>query len=222
MSEQVEVFLNSLSVFFSQVAGFLPKLIGAIIILLIGWIIAKLLDYFVVKGLKLIKLNVLTEKTGIEQFLRNGGIKRTSIEILGAIFYWLIIFVFLLASFNVLGLSVANELFNQVILFIPNIVVAIVVLIIGLFLAKFAAQIVATYVHNIGLSHAHAIAKITQIAIIIFIVSITLTQLRIGEEIVTSAFQLFFGALCLALGLAFGLGGREWAAKVVEKYFKKE
>jgi hypothetical protein len=222
MSQQVSIFNESLRVFFAQLAKLLPGLFGALIILIVGWFVAKLLDLLIVRGMKLIKLDVLTEKAGIENFLRVGGVKRTSIEILGSIFYWLIIFIVLLASFNVLGLTVANDLFNQVVLFIPNIVVAILVLIIGLFLAKFVAQIVATYVHNIGLAHAHAIAKITQAAIIVFIVSITLTQLKIGEEIVKSAFQLFFGAICLALGLAFGLGGKDWAAKMVERYFKKE
>ena len=220
MKEQVDIFVDSLNLFFSQFASYLPKVIGAIIILIVGWLLAKIIKYAAVKTLKLMRVNVLSEKAGIEKFLQDGGTKKPAVEIVGALFYWLIMLIVILAAFNALGLSVASELFNKVVLFIPNIIVGVLILIIGLFLAKFVSEVVLTYTKNIGFEHAVVIAGITQYAIIIFVVSITLTQLNIGEKIVTTAFQIFFGAICLALALSFGLGGKEWAQKTIDKYIK--
>ncbi|MFC1725799.1 hypothetical protein ACFL4T_09240 [candidate division KSB1 bacterium] len=218
MQEQVDLIFESFSQFYTQLATYLPKIVGAIIILIFGWLIAKIVKMVAVKGLKLVRLNVVAEKAGIEKFLVDGGTKKPAVEIIGALFYWLIMLIVILAAFNALGLRIASELFNQVVLFIPNIIVAVMILIMGLFLAKFVSEVVLTYVKNIGFHHAEVISNITQYAIVVFVVSITLTQLNIGEKIVTTAFQAFFGAVCLALALAFGLGGRDWAKRQIDKF----
>ena len=210
MVEAYETFINKL-------ADYLPSLIGALLILIIGWIIAKLVKTAAIKLLKLIKLDVVTEKAKIDQFLRDGGSKKTAIDILGAIIYWLIMLIVILAGLDALGLGVASELFNQIILYIPNVIVAVLALIFGVFLAGFIAQVVSTYLANVGVSNAGVIGAIAKYAIILFVVSLSLTQLSIGEELVTYAFLLLFGAVCLAMGLAFGLGGKEWAAGVIQR-----
>ena len=131
----------------------------------------------------------------------------------------IIMLIVIVAAFNSLGLRVASELFNQVILFIPNIIVSIFVLILGLFLANFTRQVVVTYCRNVGIQNADTMGKIAQYAIVIFVVSIALTQMNIGEEILTNLIVVLFGAVCLALALAFGLGGRDWASRVIEKFW---
>jgi len=221
MKVQADIFIQSINEFFIKLSGFLPQIIGAIIILIIGWLIAKIIKSTSIKLLKVIRLNVVTEKAGIDKFLQDGGMKKSSIEIIGSLFYWLIMLIVLLAALNSLGLSVASELFNKIVLFIPNIIVAIIVLVLGLFFAKFVAEVLITYIKNVGIGHAETIGKITQYAIIIFVVSLALTQLSIGKEIILTAFQIFFGAVCLALALAFGLGGKEWASRIIEKLEKK-
>lgn len=218
MNEQINVVLNSLQTFLTQVAEYLPQLIGAILILIVGWLVARLVSSAAIKTLKLVRLDVLTEKAGINSFLKDGGVELSLIDIIGRLFYWLIMLIVILATFNSLGLGVASDLFNQIVLFIPNIIVAILVLILGVFLARFISEIVVTYAKNVGLENASVIGLLTQYAIIIFTLSVTLTQLNIGQAIVTSAFQLIFGAICLAFGLAFGLGGKEWAAGIYKKY----
>lgn len=219
MMEQFDIVMDSLMIFWEQIVAFLPKMLGVILILLLGYIIAKVIKTIFVRFLKLIKFDVLTDKSGIEGFLKEGGVTRTAIDIIGALVYWLIMLIAILAALNSLGLSVASDLFNQIIMFIPNIIVAVVVLIIGLFLSRFTAVLVTSYFKQVGVDHADGFGKLAQYGILIFVVSIVLTQLNIGTEIVTNAFQLLFGAVCLALALAFGLGGRDWAAKNIDKFF---
>ncbi len=219
MNEITDVFIQSYNTFVQQLAEYLPRLIGAILILIIGWIIAKICRSISIRILKLIRFNVVTEKAKVDQFLADGGIKKSTIEIIGALFYWLIMLIVLLTAFNSLGLSAASTLFNQVFLFIPNVIVAILVLILGLFLANFISQVMVTYLKNIEIESAEMIGRLTNYAIIVFVVSISLTQLNIGEELISNAFLIVFGALCLAMALAFGIGGKEWAAGVINKYF---
>jgi hypothetical protein len=220
MNEFTNVFVQSYNTFFQQLSAFLPNLIGAVIILIVGWIVAKIFRALSVKFLKLIRFNVITEKAKVDQFLADGGVKRSAIEIIGALFYWLIMLIVILTAFNSLGLTAASALFNEVFLFIPNIIVAVLVLILGLFLANLISQAVVTYLKNIEIENAESIGKLINYAIIIFVISIALTQLNIGKELISSAFLLVFGALCLAMALAFGIGGKEWAAGVINKYFK--
>lgn len=217
MEELAEVLQDSYQTFFDQLAVFFPKLIGALLILIVGWIIAKLIKAGSIRLLKLIKLDTVTEKAKIDQFLKEGGTQKSAIEIIGALIYWLIMLVVILAGFNTLGLEVASELFNQIILYIPNVIVAVIVLIFGVYLASFVAQVVVTYLKNVGIHNTEMLGKLTQAAIILFVASLALTQLNIGQELVTNAFLLLFGAICLALALAFGLGGRDWAARLINK-----
>ncbi len=220
MENLVNALVNAYNTFFIEIAAFLPRLIGAIIILVLGWIIAKAFRALSLKVLKLVRLNILTEKAGIEKFLQNGGLKSSSIEILSSLLYWLIMLIVILATFNSLGLGVASELFNKIILFIPNIIVAILVLILGLFLANFISQILVTYLKNVEIENSELIGKIAKYLVIIFVVSLTFNQLNIASDLVTNAFLIAFSAVCLALALAFGLGGRDWASRIINKYLK--
>jgi len=221
MNEFTEVLVQSYNTFFQQMAAFLPSLIGAILILIIGWIIAKIFRALSIKFLKLVRFNVVTEKAKVDKFLEDGGVKKSSIEIIGSLFYWLIMLIVILTAFNSLGLSAASALFNQVFLFIPNIIVAVLVLILGLFLANFISQALVTYLKNIEIENAESIGKLTNYAIIVFVISLSLTQLDIGKELISNVFLIVFSALCLSMALAFGIGGKEWAAGVIDKYFKK-
>lgn len=217
MNELANVLQESYQTFFDQLASFFPKLIGAILILILGWIIAKLIKAGSIRLLKLVRLDKVTEKAKIDQFLEEGGTEKSAIEIIGSLIYWLIMLVVILAGFNTLGLEVASELFNQIILYIPNVIVAVIVLIFGIYLASFIAQVVVTYLNNVGIENTEILGKLTQAAIILFVASLALSQLNIGQELVTNAFLLLFGAVCLALALAFGLGGREWASRMIDK-----
>lgn len=221
MREQISLFWESSQQFLNEIAIALPQIIGALLILLIGWIIAKVLKRLVVKGLKLVRFNFLTEKAGIEKFLDEGGVKVSSIDLIGTLVYWIIMLVVILATLNSLKLTAASTLFNEIMLYIPNIIVAIVILILGIYFARLVSQILVTSLKNMQEKTAAIIGNIAYYAIIVLTVFIILGQLNIAEQIVNSAFIILFGAVCLAFGLAFGLGGKEWASDMVKKYLNK-
>ena len=218
---QVDLFWESLKKFWLTFSEFLPQLVAALVLLILGWLLATLLRRGAVRVLKLLKVDVLAENSGIEDFLLKGGVRFTMVTLLANLVYWFVLFTVILAVLNTIGLQVAADLFNRIILYIPNVVVAIVVLLFGALFAKFVQGMAFAYLNNVGMAGARFMSLIAQYAILVFVVSLALEQLNIGGEILVSAFQIAFGAVCLALALAFGLGGREWAAKVLEGTFKK-
>ncbi len=216
MKEQVKVFVESSQQFLNEIAVALPKIIGAILILLIGWIIARLIKRAIIKLLQLIKLNKLAEKVGIEKFLKEGGLKKTSVDLIGSLFYWIIMLTVILAVFNSLQLTSAQELFNSIILFIPNIIVALIILLFGLYAARFISTVLSSSLKNMKDKTAELIEKIAYYSIVVFTIFLVLGQLKIAQDIITNAFILVFGAFCLAFGIAFGLGGKEHASEVLK------
>ena len=222
MKDQFNIFIESSQQFLNEIATALPRILGAILILIIGWIIAKVLKRLFVKLLNLVRFNYLTEKSGIDKFLKDGGSKANTIDVLGILLYWIIMLIVIMATLNSLNLTVASALFNEIMLYIPNIIVAIAILIIGIYLARMVSQILKTSLTSMQEKASELISQISYVAIIILTVFITLNQLKIANEIVTSAFQIIFGAICLALALAFGLGGREKAAEILNELFNKD
>lgn len=221
MKEQFNLFIDSSQQFLNEIAISLPRILGALLIFIIGWIIAKLLKRGVIKLLRLIKFDFLTEKTGIDKFLKEGGSKSDSIGIIGTLIYWILMLIVIIATLNSLNLTVASTLFNEIMLYVPNIIVAIVILVIGIYLARMFSQIVKTSLTGMKEVTAGLLSKITYYAIIVLTVFVTLGQLNIAQEIVTSAFIILFGAICLALALAFGLGGKDSASEILDDMKKK-
>ncbi len=219
--EQFNGIIESLNRFWIDIGAFLPNLLVAALLLIIGWIVAKVVQNVTIRGLRFLRIDVFAERSGIEDFLLKGGVRFTAVTLIAALIYWTILFVVFLAVLNTLGLDIAAELFNQVILYIPNVIVAIALLIFGTLFAQFVQSALFTYLNNIGISGARLVSGIAKYAIIVFVISIALEQLAIGGDILVSAFQIAFGAFCLALALAFGLGGRDWAARVIDNVSKK-
>ncbi len=222
MEQQLSVIVESVKSFMVQLGEFLPKLIAAVIILVVGWFIAKFLAFLTVKGLKLINFNVLTEKAGLDGFLKKGGIRKGTTDILGILIYWLVILATLLIAFNSLGLTVVSELFSRITQFIPNVIVAVLILAIGMYFARFVADAVVAYSKNVGLQDANLIGRLTYYAIVVFVVIIALGQMNIADRFLQPAFLILFGGIVLALALAFGLGGQKWAAGQLDKFMKSK
>ena len=222
MEQQLSVVVESVRSFMVQLGEFLPKLIGAVIILIVGWFVAKFLMFIVVKGLKLINFNVLTEKAGVDGFLKKGGLRKGTTDILGILIYWLVILATLLVAFNALGLTVVSDLVGRITLFIPNVIVAVLILTIGLYFARFVEEAVVAYGKNVGLDEAPLIGKLARWALIVFVVIISLGQMNIADRYLQPAFFIILGGVTLALALAFGLGGQKWAADQLDKFTKNK
>lgn len=221
MQQQLDVFVASLISFWTQLAGFVPQLLAAMLLLFVGWLFANLVRTGVMKLLDVLKFDQLAGKTGIEAFLKQGNIDITLSRLLAKLAYWIIIFIVIVTVANSLGLHMVAELFNKVVFYIPNIIVAILVLVFGVLVARFINRMAFAYLNNIGVQGALTISTLAEYATIVFVVFVALEQLAIGTMLLTAAFQIGFGAVGLALALAFGLGGREWAAGVIKKLTEK-
>ena len=219
--DQVSVALDTMQTFWQQLIQFLPTFIAALVVLVAGWLLAKVVAYGVVKGLKLVNFSTLTDRAGIDKFLKQGGIKKTTIDIIGMLIYWLIMLATWLVAFNMLGLTVVSDLVSRLTQFIPHVIVAILILTIGLYFARFISESVVAYGKNVGMEDAEIMGRLTRYSIMVFVIIIALGQMNIGEAILYPAFLILFGGIVLALALAFGIGGQKWAAGQIEKYFTK-
>lgn len=219
MNSTIDILRESLSAFFTKAAEFLPNLLGALLILLVGWIIAKIVQWSIQKLLKIVKFDSLIEKAGANKFLMKGGIKKTGSNLMASLFYWIIMLTVLVTFFNSLGLDVVSNLLNSVILYIPNIIISCVLLVVGMYLAEFVSTLVVAALRNGNVQNAETFGKIAQGAVMFFVGAIVLTQLGIAESVITTIVQMTLGGVALALAIAFGFGAREWAGGVVNNFF---
>ncbi|MEO6146142.1 MAG: hypothetical protein ABIT70_03680 [Sulfuriferula sp.] len=219
--QQLDIFLASIASFWTQLAAFLPQLMAAIVLLFVGWLVAKLVRAGMVKLLHALQFDKLSERSGIEAFLKQGQLEVSLSGLLAGLMYWLIILIVIVTVSNSLGLHIVAELFNRIVLYIPNIIVAIFVLVLGAILARFINRLIFAYLNNIGVQGALTISTLSEYATLIFVFFVALEQLNIGRELLTAAFIIGFGAVGLAFALAFGLGGRDWAAGVIARMAQK-
>lgn len=203
-----------------QIASVLPGVLTAALVLVLGWLVARLLRRIAIKVLRRLRVDTLAERSGFEGFLVQGGVPFTTVTLLGGAIYWAVIFLTFVALMNMLAVPAGTELIERILHFIPNIVVAVIVLIFGSVVARFVGSVTFTYLNNVGSTSATAIATIARVAMLGFVGAVAVEQLALKSEILVSGFQIAFGAFCLALALAFGLGGREWAARILDKYWK--
>lgn len=220
MEQQIYTVMESLRGFMFDLGSFLPKLIGAVAILIVGWLVSRLLQFVVVRGLKGMRFHVLMEAAGLDDFLKKGGIRTSTVDVLGVMAYWLAILITLLATFNAVGMTALSALFQRVAEFVPNVIVAMLALTIGLYFARFVAVAVTAYTRNVGMADADLVGRLTRYAITAFVVIIAIGQFNIPERILDSALLIMFGGAVFALALAFGLGGQKWAADKLDKMEK--
>jgi len=157
----------------------------------------------------------------MDGFLQQGGIRSDTTAILGLIVYWLVILAALIIGSNGLGLTQVTDLLRDVVLFLPKVVVALLILAFGAYFARFIANAVITYCKNIGLQDADLLARLAQYAIIAFVALIALDHLDVGGRIIHQSFLIILAGVVFALALAFGLGGRDWAASLLERWWPK-
>jgi len=204
-----------------RAATFIPTLIGILVILVIGWIIAAVLKSVVIKLLKMIQFDAASEKSGLADVLRKGGIKNTLSELMGGLIYWLIMLLVFMAALNALGMTVVASLLDKVILYIPNVIAAIFIISLGIFFASIIGSIVMTTCMNAGMKQAKLMSQVTQTVIVIFATIMTLEQLNIATTILNTTITVLLGAVGLAFALAVGLGSKDLAGKLMQDLVEK-
>jgi flagellar biosynthesis protein FliQ len=218
---QLDLMLEPLRVFLVQVGDFLPRLAIALLVILVGWFLAKAARYAIVKGLRAVNFHVVTERAGLDGFLRDGGVNADTTEIIALIVYWLVILGALVIGFNSLGLIYVTDLLGRVILFVPKVLVALLVLAFGAYFARFIGNAITAYCRNVHMQDADLLGRLAQYAILTFVILIALDQVSIGGDIVRQSFLIILAGLVFALALAFGLGGKEWAAELLERWWPR-
>jgi len=204
-----------------RAAIFLPTLVGILVILVVGWIIAAVLKNVVVKLLKMIQFDAASEKSGLADVLRKGGIKNTLSELMGGLIYWIIMLLVFMTSLNALGMTVVASLLDKVILYIPNVIAAIFIISLGIFFASIIGSIVMTTSMNAGIKQAKLLSQVTQTVIVIFAAIMTLEQLNIATTILNTTITVLLGAIGLAFALAVGLGSKDVAGKLIHDLVEK-
>jgi hypothetical protein len=217
MRDEFTLILQSLQNSWLQVVAWLPHLLVSVSLLLIGWLVARVVQRVVVKLLRLLRLEAAAENTGVDDFLVRGGVRFTAVTLVGQVLYWSVLLIFIMAVLSVLGLTLGPALTERLTRFVPNAIVALAILVFGSLVARFIRGFVEAYLGNIGVKSGASTGVLVQGALLVFVAVLALEQLGIGLNLLTSAFQLAFGGLCLALALAFGLGGRDWAASILDK-----
>jgi len=208
--------------FITKIAVFLPNLFFAMAIILLGWVICNVIKRIVVRVLKLCQFDLLAERSGIKQILDRGGIRQSASDILGLLVFWFLFLIAIVTTLETLNLSGATDTLHTIYLYIPKIVAALVTLILGLYFANFLESVTRASCANAGLEQAGSIGRTAYLATAIFVVAGIFEILDIASEIVIWAFILVFGAACLALALAFGLGGRDVAGRFLEKWLEQK
>lgn len=219
---ELDIFVASLTEFWTDFVVFMPKLLAALVILFLGWVLAKLLRAGMLRLLRILQFHRLAEKSGLEAFLEQGNVNITLSRLISDIVYWLVLLIVIVSVSHSLGLEVVARLFTRVINYVPNILAAILVLVFGALIARFVNRLLFAYLNRLGVGNALTLSTIAEYAVQVFVIFVALEQLQIGTALLISAFQIGFGAVALGFAIAFGLGGKERASEIIARMSRRK
>lgn len=210
--------VTSLSDLWAQFISFLPNLIAALVVFFIGWAISIAVGRLIEKVLVVLRVNSAFESIkGLQKAVEQGGLRLNVPRLVGEIFKWFLIIVTLLAATDILGLQDVSKFLMSVLLYVPNVIVAALILVIAAVLANFVYRTVLASVEAAGFTTGGMVAAISKWSIIVFGLFAALLQLGVATALIQTFLTAFFAMVALAGGLAFGLGGKDTAAKWLRK-----
>ncbi len=212
-----EVLTASFQDLWLGIIAFLPKLLLSVIIFCIGWVIAVTLDKVVARIIRIFRVDKALQGLGIEKYLQRGGFRLDAGAFIGGLVKWFFIIAFLVAAIDVLGLTQVNIFLQEILIYLPNVIIAALILVAAALIANAVYRIVSGSARGAGLPSAGFLGGIAKWAIWIFAILAALYQLGIAGPFVQTLFTGFVAMIVIAGGLAFGLGGKEVAAKYLEK-----
>ena len=195
--------------------SFIPNLIGAIIVFIIGWLISLGIGKLIAEILTRIKFNQLFERAGWQQALEKAELKVNAAEFVGAIVKWVLVIVFLLAAVEILGLVQFAGFVKNVLAYLPNVIVAALIFVVTVIVVDIVEKVVRAAVEGVKVGYGHFVSAIIKWSIWIFAVLAILHQLGIARSFMETLFTGFVAMLVIALGISFGLGGKEVAAEIL-------
>ncbi len=211
-------FLDRLQESFSQFWEYIPALFGAAVVLLAGYLLAKLVQKGAARALRRLHLNDVLKKGGVVPLDRVGAHLNPTLAVANLLF-WLVMFSAMLLAANALGLDSLASLFSELVGYIPSVVAAIVIIIVGIVLGDFVGGLIGA--STVSLHGGPTLARVGKGGVVLLAVFMALQELGVATEIVTTAFAIIFGAIALALALSFGLGNRELAGEITRAWYER-
>jgi hypothetical protein len=204
---------NALGMFLSAI----PRIIGFAVVLIIGWFVASLLAKGVAALLRAIHFNDLAQRSGFAGFVQNMGVRRDSVGVIADVAKWFVRLITLVVAFDTLGLPAVSGVLQQLLLWLPNLIVAMAVLVIGGLAAGALSRVVRGATAQAGFANPDTLAMVAKVAVWGFAIVVAVNQLGIARNLINTLLIGVVGAIALASGLAFGLGGRDKAAAVLDR-----
>jgi energy-converting hydrogenase Eha subunit G len=207
--------------FVHRAAVLLPNIVLAIGIIIVGWLLAKLARFAVERALRAVNFNVLTERAGTDHFLQQGGLQGDTTTLFGLFAYWVVIVAMLMQAAAEVELVRLTDLLDRVLLYSPKVLMAMLIAVFGSYFARFVCNAVAQYCAEEQIPDGDLLGKMAQYLVMAFVIMIALRHLEVGGDIVELTFLVLLGGVVLALALAFGLGGKDWAAGLLERWWPR-
>lgn len=209
----------------TNVAGatieFLPKLIGALAVLLLGWLIAKILRAVLVRSVQ-VSLDALLERSGLMEALERASISAQPSQIVGGVAYWLVLILFVMGAAEIIGLTAVTSAITRILGYIPNVISAALVLAAGVFLARFIGNVVTSAASAAGLSYAKGLGAVAQTSIVVMVVVVTLEQLGVDTQILITVITVTVAAITAGMGLSFALGSRDIVSGILAGHYLRQ
>lgn len=202
-----------------QIGSVVPALVGAAVILVTGYFLARQVQRWADDTLKRLNFNRMASVGGLDEVVGRTGSRLDPVRALAKLIFWLVMLVVILLASTALGLESINEMFGTMLAFIPTLIAGIVIVILGIILGEFVRGLIVASAGSV--SGVPTVAKMAKAAVIMIALFMALQQVGVAEEIVTAAFTLILGAAALAVGLAFGLGNRELAGEITRRWYEQ-
>jgi hypothetical protein len=216
----MDFILKSVHDMFGTVTGYLPTLLTVLSILVIGWVAARVISKVVTRLFKEIYFDTVCLHLGLAGVLRKGGIKRSPSEVMGCLVYWVVMIMVLTMSVKTFGLTLVDDMLNRLFAYVPSVIGAVFVLIFGMILGNFISSLVKIVASNTDIPRPETLGMVTKYTIILFAVTIFLKEIGLEGIVTGTSLDIIFASICLALALSFGLGGRDTAARYLDKLRK--
>lgn len=216
-----EIVRTSLLTLWSGVAGFTPRLVAALVVFFVGWLIAVALGKLAYHIVRVVRLDGALGRVGFRQAWERSGFRLDSPGFFGELVRWFFVVVFLMAATNILGLDQVSDFLRTVVVYIPNVIVASFILLIGILVAKFLESTVRASVRAAGLASGNFLGSLTKWAVFVFSFLVALAQLKVADDIIRIVVVGLVAAGSLALGLSMGLGGVKHAEEMIAHLRKR-
>ncbi|MCQ2041337.1 Mechanosensitive ion channel [Stutzerimonas kunmingensis] len=214
--------LSAMSSLWASVAAFIPRLFGALVVVLLGFIVAKLLDTLLSKVLAKVGLDRLMAGTGLTKLLSRAGIRIPVSALIGKVVYWFVLLIFLVSAAESLGLERVSATLDMLALYVPKVFGAALILLAGVLLAQLLSGLVRGAAEGVGLDYANGLARMAQGLVIIISISVAIGQLEVKTELLNYVIAIVLITVGLAVALAFGLGSRELVAQILAGVYVRE